>query len=117
MNTPPMFSTPGRVGGIAIGSGPKNAQDADRIANEAPMPTMKQFRMSYCSGLKSAYWQNTAARLLARSHRQSRDEWQSCLGAYEIHGEGRQHDHFAMHEVHDAHDAEQQRHAQRNQPV
>jgi len=38
--------TPGTVGGIAIGSGPKNAQDADRIANDAPMPTMKQFKIS-----------------------------------------------------------------------
>src|SRR5690349_5459462 len=66
MKTPPMLSTPGSVGGIAIGSGPKKAQDADLIAKDAPMPTMKQFRMSYCSGLNSAYWQKTAARLLAR---------------------------------------------------
>ena len=60
MNTPPMCSTPGMVAGMAIGSGPKIAQDADRMAKDAPMPMMKQFRISYCSGRNSRYWQSTA---------------------------------------------------------
>ena len=60
MNTPPMRNTPGSMAGIACGSGPKIAHDAERIAKLAPMPTMKQFRMSYCSGLNSSFWHNTA---------------------------------------------------------
>ena len=38
--------TPGTIAGMAIGSGPKIAQDAERMAKDAPMPMMKQFRMS-----------------------------------------------------------------------
>jgi PAS domain S-box-containing protein len=53
------------VGGMAIASGPKIAQDAERIAIDAPIPTMKQFRISYCRGRNSAYWQNTTTRPLA----------------------------------------------------
>ena len=34
------------VAGMAIGSGPKIAQDAERMAKDAPMPMMKQFRIS-----------------------------------------------------------------------
>ena len=45
------------------------------------------------------------------------EKGQPGLRGHEIHGEGRKHDQLTMHEVHDAHDAEQQRDAQCDQHI
>ena len=118
MNTPPMLNTPGSIAGIACGSGPKIAHEAERIAKLAPMPTMKQFRMSYCSGLNSSFWHSTAmAAAIGDSDRDRQPHRQSLVDADVPDGEGRQHHQFAVDEVDHAHDAEQQGDPQRDQHI
>jgi hypothetical protein len=96
------------VAGMAIGSGPKIAHDAERMAKDAPMPIMKQFRiLSAVAG--TAVLADHRYRRGRGDCRQGKPERQpGLLTAEKIHREGRQHHQFAVHEVDHAHDAEQQ---------